>query len=923
MAVTTKKTFTAVGTSPQTSTTVFTPVGIELNNQDDLDVYVTKTTAGIAANNNKRIKHNRQSTSSNVDANHVQVNDTTGLYFPAITHTGGTETLENYLISDDNNTITFNSALPSGAIVSIERRTRDASSNYTNFVSGSTIRAGDLNSAFDESNYTAQEARNKAFDLENIIFGKAIHTTGWVSTTELADDSVTNAKIADDSIDSEHYVDGSIDNAHLAAGAVTGAALQGDVVTSDKIADNSIDSEHYVDGSIDTAHIAADAITSTHIATHAVSQDELATNAVSSVKINVGAVTSAKISDNAVTTSKIVDNAVTATQIAANTITASEIADDAIGNGELADNSVASANIQNDAVITAKIQNSAVTTEKLANNAVTGGKLANDCIDQSKIADNAVLANHIYDANITADKLATDAVQTAKIADDQVTLAKMAGLARGKIIYGDASGNPAALALGSNGQVLKSDGTDIAWGAASAGGDTNQNAFSNIAVSGQTTVAADTTTDTLTIVGGTNVTVTTDASADSVTIAASGGEVTVQDEGSSLSTAATTLNFVGAGVTASGTGATKTITISGGGGAVTTDFQYLELKAHNNTSGAFSAGSADYELVTKGTTTAVDPGQAAALMISIAGVLQEPNTGTSIGSNDGFCIDGSSIHFGASLTAHPEYILYLKGSGSHTIDDDSIAEVKLDIHNAPSGTDKFLAYTSNGMEWAVPTNTNTQLTEEQVEDFVGGMLTGNTETGITVTYEDSDGTIDFVVASQTDENFTTADHAKLDGIAASANNYSHPNHSGEVTSTGDGATVIADDVVDEANLKVSNSPTNGYVLTAQSGNTGGLTWAAASSGTITALNNQAANRLTTIGATTTELDGEASLTFQDTTSTGLISSKQITGRGFECPATVSDDWTIAAGNNALFPGPMTVASGKTVTVPANRTLTVV
>ena len=48
---------------------------------------------------------------------------------------------------------------------------------------------------------------------------------------------------------------------------------------------------------------------------------------------------------------------------------------------------------------------------------------------------------------------------------------------------------------------------------------------------------------------------------------------------------------------------------------------------------------------------------------------------------------------------------------------------------------------------------------------------------------------------------------------------------GEVTGTG-GATVLADNIVDEANLKVSNSPTNGYVLTAQSGNTGGLTWAA-------------------------------------------------------------------------------------------------
>ena len=39
------------------------------------------------------------------------------------------------------------------------------------------------------------------------------------------------------------------------------------------------------------------------------------------------------------------------------------------------------------------------------------------------------------------------------------------------------------------------------------------------------------------------------------------------------------------------------------------------------------------------------------------------------------------------------------------------------------------------------------LTNEQVQDIVGGMLTGNTETGITVTYQDGDGTIDFVVGT--------------------------------------------------------------------------------------------------------------------------------------------------------------------------------
>jgi hypothetical protein len=50
------------------------------------------------------------------------------------------------------------------------------------------------------------------------------------------------------------------------------------------------------------------------------------------------------------------------------------------------------------------------------------------------------------------------------------------------------------------------------------------------------------------------------------TVSGGGGSaLTVQEEGSSLSTAATTLNFVGAAVTASGTGATKTITIASGG----------------------------------------------------------------------------------------------------------------------------------------------------------------------------------------------------------------------------------------------------------------------------------------------------------------------------------------------------------------------
>jgi len=78
-------------------------------------------------------------------------------------------------------------------------------------------------------------------------------------------------------------------------------------------------------------------------------------------------------------------------------------------------------------------------------------------------ANTAKVTNATHTGEVTGDAALT-------ITDNAVTLAKMAGLVRGKIIVGDASGDPAALAVGAAGQVLMSDGTDVSWGdAASAG----------------------------------------------------------------------------------------------------------------------------------------------------------------------------------------------------------------------------------------------------------------------------------------------------------------------------------------------------------------------------------------------------------------------------------------------------------------------
>ena len=179
------------------------------------------------------------------------------------------------------------------------------------------------------------------------------------------------------------------------------------------------------------------------------------------------------------------------------------------------------------------------------------------------------------------------------------------------------------------GYILKYTSNGLEWEAAGAGGENNQNAFSHLSVSGQSTVSADSATDTVTFAAGSNVTITTNASSDTVTIAAT-------DTNTQLST----------------------------------------------------------EQVQ-----------------DIVGAMVSSNTETNI---------------------------------SVTYDD------------------------TNGKLDFASTNTNTQLSNELVQDIVGAMLTGNTESGITVAYQDGDGTIDFTVASQTANDFTNALKSKLDGIEAGA-----------------------------------------------------------------------------------------------------------------------------------------------------------
>ena len=185
---------------------------------------------------------------------------------------------------------------------------------------------------------------------------------------------------------------------------------------------------------------------------------------------------------------------------------------------------------------------------------------------------------------------------------------------------------------------------------------------------------------------------------------------------------------------------------------------YLKL---DDISSQFDGSKVSFDLTAGG--SAFFPGSSMALVVSLGGVLQEPEAS--------FTIDQSSIEFASAPSSSQSCFIVVMGTsiGVSVPADASVTMPKLaqsaidrlsSVGIQSSGTTigagvTFINFVQSGLTASVASGIATVnlggKTNEEIQDIVGAMFSGNTETNITVTYQDSDGTIDLVADQLTTE----------------------------------------------------------------------------------------------------------------------------------------------------------------------------
>jgi hypothetical protein len=220
------------------------------------------------------------------------------------------------------------------------------------------------------------------------------------------------------------------------------------------------------------------------------------------------------------------------------------------------------------------------------------------------------------------------------------------------------SGTVPVLRLGTSGTrdattYLRGDNT---WATVAGGGASDS--FATIAVAGQSSVVADSATDTLTLVGAGGITITTDATTDTVTITGSGGgtasdsfaTIAVAGQSSVVADSSTdTLTLsAGSGISITTNASTDTVTITSTVSAGATTFTGLSDRADLTVDQFYLQAITRLNVTNNGAT---------AYRFDQYGTTDDPNI---------YAINGTTIAFNLQATGHPFLIQTNTGTNYDT-----------------------------------------------------------------------------------------------------------------------------------------------------------------------------------------------------------------------------------------------------------------
>jgi hypothetical protein len=253
------------------------------------------------------------------------------------------------------------------------------------------------------------------------------------------------------------------------------------------------------------------------------------------------------------------------------------------------------------------------------------------------------------------------------------------------------SGTVPVLRLGSSGTrdnttYLRGDNT---WATVS-GGSAASDSFATIAVAGQSSVVAESATDTLTLVAGTGISITTDASTDTITIAAAGGG-TASDSFATIAVAGQS-NVVA-------DSATDTLTLAGGTGiSITTDSGTDTVTITSTV----AAGATAFTGLSDSAGLTVDKFYLPAItMLSVTNNSASAYRFDQYGSADNptvYAINATTIAFNLNVSGHP--FLIQNGAGTNY----NTGLIHVSTSGEVSTGASAQGQTSGTLYWKIPTD---------------------------------------------------------------------------------------------------------------------------------------------------------------------------------------------------------------------------